>query len=68
MKLLDNTEEYEGYWEVNLGKIKDFALNQGDRTTFIFETDKCIRLIGEGKLQCNRNGDYILIGEKIRLG
>lgn len=63
IKLMDNTNEYKGYWEVNIRKIKDFSLNEGDRTTFIFETDKRIRLIGEGKVQ-----GYCLIGDNLRLG
>lgn len=66
--LLDNTEEFAGYWEFKFSEvIKGFSLHEGDSSIFIFKADKDICFIGEGKVQYDNQGFYSLIGKSIKL-
>ncbi|MBG9444639.1 hypothetical protein [Cytobacillus firmus] len=67
LELRDNTEEFAGYWDIRLGKIKGFTLKEGDNCNFIFEADNDVQLIGEGKVQYDGSEGYNLIGKNIDL-
>jgi hypothetical protein len=63
IELRDNTEEFAGYWEICLGDITEFTLNEGDSRSFIFETVENVQLIGEGSVQCDGKGGFNLNGK-----
>jgi hypothetical protein len=67
IELRDNTKNFAGYWDFDLGKIGGITLNKGDKCTFFFVTDNSDHLIGEGNVKCDGNGGFNLSGKIIKL-